>query len=104
MLIQEDIQTITNNIVAASNPLAIYLFGSYAKGMETADSDIDLCLVTESSPNLVEVRLSLQSIPKAFDIVAFSQDDFSAQTLIWWSIPAQIQQEGVKLYDRPAQN
>lgn len=103
MLKQSDIQKITNRIVDIAKPLSVYLFGSYAKGKNTPNSDIDLCIVypdPDKPVDLIDIRLSLKSISQAFDLVAFSEDDFRAQKAIWWSIPGQIEQEGIKLYDR----
>ena len=105
MISSSDIKSITDKIVEIANPVSIYLFGSYAKGTPTINSDIDLCIVlsdSETNIDLGSIRLSLMSHPHAFDLVAFSEHDFSLQKDIWWSIPGQVEKEGIKLYEHAA--
>lgn len=47
MVTQEDIQATCNDIVREFNPLQIILFGSYAYGTPTEDSDVDLLVVMD---------------------------------------------------------
>ena len=96
----QEIERIAKQINDEVHPVALYLFGSYAKGQASADSDIDLCIVysrRESPIDLISIRLSLKALPYALDLVAFSEEEFAEQSHIWWSIPAQIKQEGVRL-------
>lgn len=105
MISSNDIKSITDKIVELVKPVSIYLFGSYAKGTPTIDSDIDLCIVIsdlEKNIDLGRIRLSLMSYPHAFDLVSFSEHDFSKQKNIWWSIPSQIEKEGIKIYEHAA--
>lgn len=93
---------VINQIIDKTHLQYVYLFGSYAKKKNTTNSDVDLCLVYQSdaqAPDLAQLRLALKNVPLAFDLLAFREDDFNAQKPIWWSIPAQVQQEGVMLYD-----
>lgn len=43
------IQTALQRLKSALNPIAIYLFGSYAYGKPSFDSDLDLLVIVESS-------------------------------------------------------
>lgn len=45
MISQEKIQEATKRLVEAYNPLAIYLFGSYAWGEPNEDSDLDFMVI-----------------------------------------------------------
>lgn len=47
MVTQEDIQATCNDIVREFNPLQIILFGSYAYGTPTENSDVDLLVVMD---------------------------------------------------------
>lgn len=42
---QQEIRAICDRLVNAVNPLQIFLFGSFAKGTQTADSDYDFYIV-----------------------------------------------------------
>jgi len=42
-------ETIKTRLNKAYNPISLYIFGSYAWGTPTKDSDLDLLLVVESS-------------------------------------------------------
>ena len=45
MISQDKIQEATRRLVEAYNPVAIYLFGSYAWGVPTEDSDLDFMVI-----------------------------------------------------------
>ena len=47
----KDIQTIVRQIVDRFHPQKVILFGSYAYGKPTADSDVDLLVVMETDEN-----------------------------------------------------
>lgn len=45
-----------------------YIFGSYAKGIATTDSDIDICIISPNfSGDLVKERMNLESISRQID-------------------------------------
>lgn len=47
MITREDIQATCDDIVCEFAPLQVILFGSYAYGTPTEDSDVDLLVVME---------------------------------------------------------
>lgn len=47
MINKETIEEVKNRLVKTYNPIAIYLFGSYAWGSPTEDSDLDLLVIIE---------------------------------------------------------
>ncbi|MDE0553984.1 MAG: nucleotidyltransferase domain-containing protein [Candidatus Poribacteria bacterium] len=53
MVTREDIQTMADDIVREFEPLQVILFGSYAYGTPTADSDVDLLVVMDIPAFLV---------------------------------------------------
>ena len=63
----------------------IILFGSYAKGNFSANSDVDVCIITEQSKNNYLTLLKI--IPKIIDIdlriepVVFSEKEFNASAV-----------------------
>ena len=70
MVTREDIQATCDNIVREFTPLQVILFGSYAYGTPTEDSDVDLLVVmdipkSEFRNKAVEIR---QRIPHRFSL------------------------------------
>lgn len=70
MVTQKDIQATCDDIVREFAPLQVILFGSYACGTATEDSDVDLLVVmdipeSETRRQAVEIR---QRIPHRFSI------------------------------------
>ena len=68
MITREDIQATCDDIVREFAPLQVILFGSYAYGTPTEDSDVDLLVVmdipeSETRRQTVEIR---QRIPRRF--------------------------------------
>ena len=49
MISQEVIEEVKNRLIKTYNPIAIYLFGSYAWGTPNEDSDLDLLIVVDKS-------------------------------------------------------
>lgn len=74
MVTRQDIQATCNTIVREFAPLQVILFGSYAYGTPTDDSDVDLLVVmdvpkSEFRNKAVEIR---HRIPSRFDILVRS--------------------------------
>ena len=55
-----DIQKLANQIVERFKPYRVILFGSYAIGTPTADSDVDLLVVTRCSR--AQFRFQIQDL------------------------------------------
>lgn len=62
------------------NPEKIILFGSYAQGKATEDSDIDLLVITETDlpdqERYAAVRRLLAGYPVAFDIIVKTPEEY----------------------------
>jgi predicted nucleotidyltransferase len=70
----EKVQMVVQCLIEVANPKKIILFGSYARGNATRDSDLDVLVVTShevKSPRRESVRLrnSLSDINMPMDIV-----------------------------------
>ncbi len=81
MVTQKDIQATCDDIVREFSPLQIILFGSYAYGTPTEDSDIDLLVVmdipeSETSRQAAEIW---QRIPRRFsmDLLVRSSEEIA---------------------------
>ena len=69
MIAREDIQATCDDIVREFSPLQVILFGSYAYGAPTEDSDVDLLVmdIPESETRRQAVEI-LQRIPRSFSM------------------------------------
>lgn len=81
MITREDIQATCDDIVREFAPLQVILFGSYAYGTPTEDSDVDLLVVmdipeSETRRHSVEIR---QRIPRRFsmDVLVRSPEEIA---------------------------
>ena len=50
--IQNELDLITATIKSNTNPLSIYLFGSYANGIPNSDSDLDVYVVVPDTEGI----------------------------------------------------
>ncbi len=48
--------------------LSIYLFGSFAKGNESENSDIDLAIVLKTNDNILDTQLDLMRLRRNIDL------------------------------------
>jgi len=73
------IDGIVRRITEKISPLKIILFGSYAYGSPTKDSDIDLLIIKESSlprhHRTKEVRRILRGMKVAVDIIVYTPEE-----------------------------
>ena len=80
MIAPETIKEIANQIVAHFDPSQIVLFGSYATGKATFDSDIDLLVVMDTHlperDRYPAVRRVLAGYPVAFDLIIKTPEEY----------------------------
>jgi len=67
MISQAMIDEVTKRLVAVYNPVEIYLFGSYAWGTPSEQSDLDLMVVVESS-HIAWYKRSAQASEALWDL------------------------------------
>ena len=108
---QDYLDRLIDGIVGAVPTDSVYVFGSYARGEETAESDLDLYVVTsDDAERPVEygkrVRLALpwinswaaESLPKGKDVVCSSRDIFRRRAVDVSALEHIVANEGVKIY------
>jgi len=103
------LKSITDTIVDEVQPEEVILFGSYAKGMERAGSDLDFLVVMPDSEETrrgrrrVTGRLyrRLASFPMPIDILVYTRGEMER----WRNVPGHIVatslSEGRHLYVQP---
>ena len=62
MTTQQEIERIVRRIAEGYQPIKVILFGSYAYGDPTADSDIDLLIVKETSERLIDRWVAVREL------------------------------------------
>lgn len=89
-------------LVEAAQPRQIILFGSYARGEETRDSDLDVLVIVDDVTNrlgeMVRLRRVLAPIKTPIDVLVYSWDE--VRTRGQWPGTALYEalQEGRSLY------
>ena len=103
---QNEIDTVVRIIAETGLVSRVILFGSLARGEDTAGSDIDLCVLTpvkdrHSADVAVDLRMKLYGIQQLpLDLFAYNHDDFLLHAKRPTSLEYEIAEHGVILYDR----
>jgi uncharacterized protein len=95
-------------IVEEVEPRRIYLFGSYARGDQTADSDVDLLIIEDERfgpersrwSELKRIRKALRPFRIPKDVLVYSQDEFEKWETSVNHVIAHALREGKLLYER----
>lgn len=104
-----DIEEIKQEIVEKLKPLKpekIILFGSYAYGTPTEDSDLDICVVEKDYENKWEekakIRKALKSIKIPKDILVEKEDYYLSHSDANWINTAlyDVKHKGQVLYEK----
>lgn len=103
MINTKNSKIITDSVLSVVNPTSIILFGSYAKNLETNDSDMDICVITEENKNPFDIMTALRlklfdELNKAVDIVVYNKNVFDSRKTVVNTFEHEIYSTGVKLY------
>lgn len=98
------LKSVTQRIICAFDPERIILFGSYAYGMPTSDSDLDLLVVMESDqrPTTRAVNISKILRPRLIpiDILVRTPEEIRYRLEIGDYFFQEIFEKGKVLYER----
>jgi len=103
--IKDELDRIVDTLANTGIVSRIFLFGSYARGEETQNSDIDLCVLTPiNDKRPIELmsgfRKKLRGVKTMpLDLFAFNQDDFYSYVDYPASFQHEIAMNGVLLYE-----
>lgn len=106
MVTKEILEDIKNRLVKAYEPVAIYLFGSYAWGHPTDESDLDLLIVVEQSKEKsfrrplkgYDALHGLEYIAK--DLIVQTKEEFERRASEITTLEHKIKRDGELLYAR----
>lgn len=101
----EIINEVKTRLVDTYDPIAIYIFGSYAWGVPTPDSDLDVAIVVESSDEKSYKRpipgyQALFGLGLSKDLIVYTKEEFEACAKQVTSLCYKIKKEGKLLYAR----
>ena len=105
MIENKTIDEVVRKLVDVYHPMEIYLFGSYAWGHSTEDSDLDILVVVEKSNQKryerpVSGLLALFGLNISKDLIVSTCEEFSKNTADKSSLYFKIKQHGKRLYAR----
>ena len=103
--IRNELDNIIKTIADTGLASKIILFGSLARGEESPDSDIDLCILTPITDRRpidisIELRRKLFYVKNTLDILTYNQDRFAEHATQQTSFAHLINTEGVVVYER----
>ena len=102
MILQEEIQAFANRIVECLQPEKVILFGSYAYGDPTPDSDVDLLVVMDFQPGerkSLEIRKALD-FSFSLDLIVKTPQDVERRYQGYDPLIRHALNQGKVLYDR----
>lgn len=85
MISKETIEEVKNRLVKTYNPITIYIFGSYAWGHPSEDSDLDLLIIVDKS-NERPIKRSIKGYKALWglgiskDIIVYTTSEFESAT------------------------
>jgi predicted nucleotidyltransferase len=103
-IVKNELDKIVNTLAETGIVSKIILFGSHARGEGTADSDIDLCVLTPEKDRhpidlIKDFRRRLYGVKKRpLDLLAYNQDHFYNSAERPTSFEYEIAKNGVLIY------
>ena len=87
-----------------ARPELVILFGSYAEGSQTDESDLDLLVVAETEDNImltVDLRRLLRPIlaPLSFDLLVYTPESWERGRRVLGFVTHDADQRGIRLYE-----
>lgn len=103
MVANDKIQEIVDTIVRTYDPEQVILFGSYAWGKPSPDSDVDLCIIKKSRKNRrqreFELRKKLYPPDVAMDLLVLTPEEIEQRLEMNDFFVREIVNRGKKMYD-----
>ncbi|MDI6793294.1 MAG: nucleotidyltransferase domain-containing protein [bacterium] len=98
------IDEIVCRIIHSAKPIRIILFGSFARGDQTEESDIDILVIEDEvrsrRKEMVRIRRALRDMRVPVDIIVASRKQIEEYGQIYGTVLFPALQEGKTLYVR----
>ena len=95
---------VTRKIAETFHPHRIIAFGSYARGEQKPDSDLDLIVEMESDKPFYERGLGIAALFRdrrwALDLLVYTPNEFAFLKQVFGTLPYSVEREGKVLYER----
>src|SRR5690242_11922649 len=106
MIKKKVVNSVRDTLVLVYNPLKIYLFGSYAWGTPTKDSDLDMIVVVSRSNKLSYERAvkgyhALREMTISKDILVFTKKEFDEYSNDVTTLCYKAKHDGKLIYAKP---
>lgn len=104
MIDSKTIEIVSQKLIEAYNPVAIYLFGSYAWGEPNENSDLDLIILIKDTDEKPQKRIkpayvALRGLGIPKDILVYTVEEFEKNSVEPFNLLYKVKNEGVKLYE-----
>ena len=100
----QTIDEIIERIVGFAKPIKIIIFGSFARGDQTEESDIDILVVEDEvmfrRKEMVRIRRALRDMRVPIDIIVASKKQIEEYGQIYGTVLFSAMQEGKTVYAR----
>ena len=103
MIKEEEIQNIVTKIAQEYEPEKIILFGSFAWGKPTKDSDVDLLIIKNTEQSFFERNRTIRKIINGFlpvDILVKTPKEVEKRLILGDFFYKNIINKGKEIYDR----
>ena len=105
MIKEEIIEEVKKRLVEVYDPIAIYVFGSYAWGCPTEDSDLDLLVVVDKSDEKTYKRpiaghRALLGLNISKDLIVKTKEEFEEASGKITTLIYKIKNDGELIYAR----
>lgn len=99
------IEEVKKRLIEVYNPIAIYVFGSYAWGTPTEESDLDLLIVVDESTEKsykrpVAGHHALRGLGIAKDLIVKTKKEFESSSGNVTTLVYKIKKDGKLIYAR----
>jgi predicted nucleotidyltransferase len=100
---EADIQQLANRIAELFRPFRIILFGSYARGAQRPESDVDLLVLMDTAEEGEESLRIRQAVPCDFglDLIVRTPEAFRQRLKLGDYFLREIAEQGKVLYESP---
>ncbi len=104
MLSDDVINEVVNRVKRVANPQKIILFGSYARGRATSESDLDLLVISESElpryKRAAPIYQALSDMLYPMDILVYSSSEVHEWSQVPQAFVTTAMREGKVLYEK----